>query len=80
MPFLEAQAVSRATCRPRSPAWSADDTRASTAVMPEGEMETGSPITINLSAWYAGTGSFPDLNQRRAAEYETLAPVPTPSG
>jgi hypothetical protein len=26
---------------------------------------------ISLSAWYAGTGSFPDLNQRRAAEYET---------
>jgi hypothetical protein len=39
--------------------------------MLEGEMEAGSSITINLSAWYTGTGSFPDLNQRRAAEYET---------
>jgi hypothetical protein len=34
-------------------------------------MEAGPPITINLSAWYAGTRSFPHLNQRRAAEYET---------
>jgi hypothetical protein len=33
-------------------------------------MEAGSPITINLSACYASTGSFPDLNQRTAAEYE----------
>ncbi len=61
-----AQAVTRATCRSRSAFWSADDTRAYTAVSPVGRSTASGSTRINRPTRRAGTGNVPSRNQRYA--------------
>ncbi len=77
--WAAAHALTRATLRSRSDLWSAEDTRASTAVIPGTVLTGGWSTRISRPARRAGTGSLPSRNQRRQSWDERLVAAPSPS-